>query len=183
MRNLGLDKISPKGDNQGLIDLIVGTYYRYINRDGKNLQPKNLRAELRKGRTKSKEGHFDIYRHKFDNFRGQTLQDFADFSGHDLVFWVGVKNTNKQRQLIRIESDMSVKDSHFAVSVNFKTVLNGNFLIRNLPRLVLVQDIQYLTLRMQENYPQKTIFDWLSEKTGRPKEQLLTEYPDIWIFS
>ena len=182
MRNLGLDKISPKGDNQELIDLIVGTYYRYVNRDGKNLRPKNFRAELRKGRTKSKEGKFDIYRQKFDNFRGQTLQEFSDFSGHDLVFWVGVKNTNKQRQLIRIESDMSVNESHFAVSVNFQSVLNRNFLIKNLPRLVLVQDIQYLTLRMIEKYPEKTIFDWLSDKTGRPKEQLLTEYPDEITF-
>ena len=73
MRNLGLEKISPKGDNQGLIDLIVGTYYRYVNKNGKNLEAKNFRAELRKGRTKSKEGNFDIYRHKFDNFRGQNF--------------------------------------------------------------------------------------------------------------
>ena len=178
MRNLGLEKISPKGDNQGLIDLIVGTYYRYVNKNGKNLEAKNFRAELRKGRTKSKEGNFDIYRHKFDNFRGQTLQDFADYSGHDIVFWVGVKNTNKQRQLIRIESEMAVNESHFAISVNFKSALNRNFLIKNLPRLVLVQDIKYLTLKMHEKYPEKTIFDWLSDKTGRSKEQLQSEFPE-----
>ena len=148
MRNLNLEKISPKGEHQELIDLIVGTYYRYFNRDGKNLEIKNYQAALRKGKTASRDGPFDVYMRKFENFSGRTLQDFADFSGHDLVFWVGLKNNNRQNQMLRVESEISVNESHFAVSVNFKPLLTKNFLIENLPRLVLVQDFKYLTQKI-----------------------------------
>lgn len=178
MRNLALDKISPKGENQQVIDLIVGTYYKYFNKAGKNLEIKNFRAALRKGKTKTKEGAFDLYKHKFDNFIGQTLQDFADFSGHDLVFWVGVKNTNRQRQLLKVNSEFSVNESHFAVPVSFKQILTPFFLIQNLPRLTLVQDFKYLTQKMKERYPEKTIYDWLSERVGLTKDEILNDAPD-----
>ena len=182
MRNLNLDKISPKGEQQGLIDLIVGTYYRYFNRDNKNLEIKNYRAALRKGKTKTQDGAFDIYRKKFDNFNGQTLQDFSNFSGHDLIFWLGIKNTNKQRLLLKIDSEIAVNESHFAVTASFKTILTRNFLIENLPRLVLVQDHKYLTQKLEQKYPAKSIFDWVSEKTGHCKDKLLDEYPNGFSF-
>ena len=178
MRNLGLDKISPKGENQQVIDLIVGTYYRYFNKAGKNLEIKNFRAALRKGKTKTKEGAFDLYRHKFDDFIGKTLQDFAYFSGHDLVFWAGVKNTNRQRQLLKVNSEISVNESHFAVPASFKQILTPSFLIKNLPRLTLVQDYKYLTQKIMVRYPEKSIYDWLSERLGLTRDVILRDFPN-----
>ena len=67
MRNLHLENISPIAENQQLTDLIVGTYYRYYNRNGKNLRAKQYRFALRKGRTRVSEGNFDKYKHKFDH--------------------------------------------------------------------------------------------------------------------
>ena len=177
MRNISLEKISPIGENQNLIDLIVGTYYRYFNRDGKNLEIKNFRSALRKGRTKHQEGAFDIYRHRFDDFTGKTIQEFADFSGHDLIFWFGVKNTNRMRKLLTVKAEVSVNESHFAVSGTFKQNLTNSFLIENLPRLVLVQDFKYLIQKMLERYPERSLHDWVSEKTGLSQSEVLVEFP------
>ena len=178
MRNLHLETISPNSENQQLSDLIVGTYYKILNKKKRNLRPRDFRGGLRKGRTHNSPGLFDKYLEKFDEFQGSTLQEFADFSGNDLVFWVGQKSSNRQRFLIRIEAEVSITETHFAVSMNFDTLIKPGFLISNLPRLVLVQDHKYLTEQLKEKYPEKNIFEWISHKTGITHEMILAEFPN-----
>ena len=77
-----------------------------------------------------------------------------------------------------MNSEFSVNESHFAVPVSFKQILTPFFLIQNLPRLTLVQDFKYLTQKMKERYPEKTIYDWLSERVGLTKDEILNDAPD-----
>ena len=178
MRNLHLETISPNSENQQLSDLIVGTYYKLLNKKKRNLRPRDFRQGLRKGRTHNSPGLFDKYLEKFDEFQGSTLQQFADFSGNDLVFWVGQKSSNRQRFLTRIEAEVSITETHFAISMNFDTLIKPSFLISNLPRLVLVQDHKYLTEQLKEKYPERNIFEWIAHKTGITHETILAEFPN-----
>ena len=178
MRNLHLETISPKSENQQLTDLIVGTYYRILNKKKRNFRPRDFRSGLHRGRTQNSRGLFDKYLEKFDEFQGSTLQEFADFSGNDLVFWVGQKSSNRQRFLTRIEAEVSITETHFAISMNFDSLIQPSFLISNLPRLVLVQDHEYLTEQLKEKYPAKNICEWISHKTGITNEMILAEFPN-----
>ena len=178
MRNLHLENISPKTENQQLTDLIVGTYYRSCNKKGKNFRPRDFRQALRCGRTKTSEGLFDKYLESFNDFFGVTLKDFADFSGHDLVFWVGQKSSNRQRLLTKITADVSITVSHFAIPMNFSRLITPQFLILDLPRLVLVQDFAYLMEQLNEKYPEKNIFEWISLVTGLSYETVRNEFPN-----
>ena len=65
MRNLHLEKISPKNENQALTDLIVGTYYRKCNKNKKNLRPRDFRKALQSGRSRTGSGLYDKYAETF----------------------------------------------------------------------------------------------------------------------
>ena len=178
MRNLHLEKISPKNENQQLTDLIVGTYYRKCNKNKKDFRPRDFRKALQSGRSRTGSGLYDKYAETFKDFTGITLQDFSDFSGHDLVFWIGQKSSNRQRLLTRITAEVSITESHFAVSINFNQLITSSFLISDLPRLVLVQDFEYLLGQLNEKYPEKNIFQWVSQKTGHAIDVIKAEYPN-----
>ena len=170
----------PGTNSSALTDLIVGAYYSSIKKEGAKWEKKNFKAALRKGRTKNApKGFFDIFSENFErNFSGLTLQDFANFSGNSLAFWVGKNITNNTRFLIKIEAKVEKFETHYIVPFIFSNQIKPNYLITNLPRLVLIQNHTELERKLQEKYPAKSIYDWLSEKKGIPKETILSEFPN-----
>ena len=94
-----------------LTDLIVGLYYSKINKEGTLWQARTLKAKIRKGRTKrNPNGHFDLFLDTFDEFLywNQTLGEFAEFSGCELVFWVGGNCSKNTKQIKRIKPELTI---------------------------------------------------------------------------
>ena len=167
--------------NNILTDLIIGVFHSSI-KNGETWRARTLKSALRKGRTKkSAKGQFDKYLEKFSDFDGVTLGDFAEFSCSKLVFWVGQnrsKNTRKIKEIIPEFPEFQILETHFLVPQIFTNLIHRDFKINDLPRLSLVTDPEKLSGILFERYPERTIFEWLSDKIGKPEEQLLSEFPD-----
>ena len=167
--------------NNVLTDLIIGVFHSSI-KSGETWRARTLKSALRKGRTKkSAKGKFDKYLEKFSDFDGVTLGDFAEFSCSKLVFWVGQnrsKNTRKIKEIVPEFPEFQILETHFLVPQIFTNLIHRDFKINDLPRLSLVTDPEKLSGILFERYPERTIFQWLSDKIGKPEEQLISEFPD-----
>ena len=164
--------------NNVLTDLIIGVFHSSI-KNGETWRARTLKSALRKGRTKkSAKGQFDLFLEKFNDFDGSTLGDFADYSGYRLIFWVGQNRSKNTRKIKEIIPEIEIRETHFLIPQIFSTQINRDFKIIDLPRLSLVTDPEKLSGILLERYPEKTVFEWLSEKIGRPKDQLISEFPE-----
>ena len=174
MRNIKLDPLIQ--DHEPKIKrLYIGLFYQYFKREKTYLRAKSLVNLMNKVPKFENLSNFEKFVHEkgLDKFTGKTLQELADFSGHQLVFYAGAsRSTNVTVEVCKIVPEVVTKETYFLVPALYRSRITPNFLIDKLPNLSLIQNQTALRKLVDENNPKLKFVDWIVDKSGQSIEKI-----------
>ena len=173
MRNIRLEPLLKENEPK-IKRLYIGLFYQYHKRKS-FLRPKalsNLLNKIPRGKTLS--NYEEFFREKeLGQFRGKTLQDLADFTGHKLVFYAGASRcTNVTVEACQITPEYTTNETHFLVPALYRSRISPNFLIDRLPKLSLIQNQEVLRGIVGENNPQLSFVKWVADKADKSESEV-----------